>query len=463
MIKEIIEGKIKKGENVQIKGWVRNKRSSKIGIYFLSIYDGSCFNSLQVIAGNKLKNYKSEISILTTGCSVKVVGTIQKSLGSKQKFDLFSEDIKVFGFVKNPEKYPISPKNHSFEYLRKVSHLRSRTNFIGAVMRIRNTLFQEIHNFLCKDGYIWISSPIITTLNAEGAGKMFRVSTLNLLNITKNDYKKINFSKDFFGQESFLTVSGQLNNESYACSLGKVYSFGPAFRAENSNTSRHLSEFWMVEPEAAFLNLEEIIHTSERMLKHLFNSVLEKREDDLKFFYEKVDKKIISRLEKFVYSNFVHVEYTEVVKILKRCDQNLFNTKITWGMELSVEHERYLTENYFMSPIIVKNHPKEIKAFYMRLNEDNKTVASMDVLFPKVGELIGGSQREERLNELDKRLSITGLSKKEYSWYRDLRKYGTVPHSGFGLGFDRLVICSTGIKNIRESIPFPRTPSNAKF
>jgi asparaginyl-tRNA synthetase len=348
------------------------------------------------------------------------------------------------------------------EYLREYAHLRPRTNITGAVMRVRNSLSQAIHRFFHENGYLWVSTPIITTSDCEGAGEMFRVSTLDLLNVPKTEKGEVDFSEDFFGKEAFLTVSGQLNVESYACSLSKVYTFGPTFRAENSNTSRHLSEFWMVEPELAFASLDDVADLAEDMLKYVFKAVLQERPDDMEFFAKRINSEAVSRLEAIVNSNFVHMDYTDAIEILKNCGKK-FEYPVEWGVDLQSEHERYLAEEHVGAPIILKNYPRDIKAFYMRQNEDGKTVAAMDVLAPGIGEIIGGSAREERLDILDKRIEEMNLPMEEYEFYRDLRRYGTVPHAGFGLGFERLVAYVTGVQNIRDVIPFPRAPKSAEF
>ncbi|MFP3019207.1 MAG: asparagine--tRNA ligase [Arsenophonus sp.] len=460
---EIIQGRIVIGEKITVRGWVRTRRDSKSGFSFLTIYDGSCYNSLQTIISNELENYEKEVLHLTTGCSVEVSGIVKLSEGQGQNFELFATQIIIIGMVENPDTYPIAAKHHTVEYLREVAHLRPRTNLIGAITRIRNTAAQSIHRFFNKEGYLWVSTPIITGSDTEGAGEMFRVSTLDFHNLPRTGGTgDIDFDQDFFGREAFLTVSGQLNAEAYACALSKIYTFGPTFRAENSNTSRHLSEFWMVEPEVAFADLNDIRNLAEKMLKYIFKSILEERHDDLKFFTDCIDKNVIIRLEKFISSNLLEIDYIDAIKVLKKSNKT-FKNPIFWGIDLSSEHERYLSEQYFTAPVLVKNYPKDIKAFYMRLNDDNKTVASMDILVPGIGEIIGGSQREERLNKLDSRIEEMGLNQKNYIWYRDLLRYGTVPHSGFGLGFERLIAYVTGIKNIRETIPFPRIPRNANF
>lgn len=411
---------------------------------------------------NSLDNYNEEVLKLTTGCSVEMTGEIVESPGQGQAFEMQVTAVKLVGLVDDPDTYPMAAKRHSIEHLRELAHLRPRTNIIGAVARVRNCLAQAIHRFYHENGFIWVSTPLITASDCEGAGEMFRVSTLDMENLPRTDAGKVDYDKDFFGKEAFLTVSGQLNAETYACALSKVYTFGPTFRAENSNTSRHLAEFWMVEPEVAFATLDDVAGLAEQMLKYAFNAVLEERMDDLEFFNQRVDKTVIERLQQFVSSDFAQVDYTDAVTILQNCDK-VFDYPVEWGIDLQSEHERYLAEEHFKAPVVVKNYPKDIKAFYMRLNEDGKTVAAMDVLAPGIGEIIGGSQREERLDVLDMRLAEMELSKEDYWWYRDLRRYGTVPHSGFGLGFERLVSYVTGVSNIRDVIAFPRAPRSASF
>ncbi|WP_159715366.1 asparagine--tRNA ligase [Blochmannia endosymbiont of Camponotus nipponensis] len=464
-IADILCGCISKNTEITIQGWIRTRRDSKAKISFLDLYDGSCTAPLQIIACDNLYNYKNEILRLTSGCSIIVVGTITKSIGIKQNVEVIAKKIKILGWIENPSTYPITAKKHTMEYLREVSHLRPRTNIIGAVTRIRHTLAQAIHNFMHKKGFLWIPTPIITAYDTEGSSKMFSVSTSENQHVLHNP-KKLNHTDDntcnFFGKKAFLTVSGQLNAEAYACALTKVYTFGPTFRAEYSNTNRHLAEFWMIEPEAAFMNLDNIIVLAEFLLKDIIRTLLNVRSDDMQYLVKKIDTNIITRLEYCTNIKFNHIEYTEAIKLLKTCNRR-FNNPIHWGKNLFSEHEKYLSEEYFKSPVIIKNYPKNIKAFYMRLNDDNKTVASMDILLPGIGEIIGGSQREERLYKLDQRLQENNLTQENYWWYRDLRRYGTVPHSGFGLGFERLMIYVTGIKNIRDVIPFPRTSKNINF
>ncbi|MCO6536866.1 MAG: asparagine--tRNA ligase [Gilliamella sp.] len=461
-IVDVLQGKIAVGSTISVQGWVRTRRDSKAGISFLAVYDGSCFDPIQAVIENNLPNYEQEILRLTAGCSVKVTGKVVESPGQGQKYELQATQVEVYGFVDDPETYPMAAKRHSIEYLREVAHLRARTNIVGAITRVRHTLAQAIHQFFNDRGFYWLSTPIITASDTEGAGEMFRVSTLDMLNLPKSDNGKVDFDKDFFGKEAFLTVSGQLNAETYACALSKVYTFGPTFRAENSNTTRHLAEFWMMEPEVAFADLDDNAKLAEDMLKYVFKEVLEKRADDMQFFAQHVDKEAINRLENFINADFAQVDYTDAITILQNCDAK-FENPVSWGIDLASEHERYLAEQHFKAPVVVKNYPKDIKAFYMRMNDDGKTVAAMDVLAPGIGEIIGGSQREERLDMLDKRMEELGLKKEDYWWYRDLRRYGTVPHSGFGLGFERLIVYVTGVQNVRDVIPFPRTPRNANF
>ncbi|WP_088328647.1 asparagine--tRNA ligase [Lacimicrobium sp. SS2-24] len=458
---DILTGQHAQGATVTVKGWVRTRRDSKAGLSFIALHDGSCFDPVQVIALNSLENYQ-QIQKLTTGCSISVRGVVKASEGQGQAVEIEADSVDVLGWVENPDSYPMAAKRHSVEFLREHAHLRPRTNVIGAVTRIRNCLSQAIHRFFHERGYFWISTPIVTASDCEGAGEMFRVSTLDMLNLPKNDKGEVDYGQDFFGKEAFLTVSGQLNVETYACAMSKVYTFGPTFRAENSNTSRHLAEFWMIEPEVAFADLNDVAQLAEDMLKYVFKAVLEERADDMAFFAQRINKDAISRLEKVIDQDFVRMDYTDAIDILQKSGKT-FEFPVAWGVDLSSEHERYLAEEHVGAPIIMQNYPKDIKAFYMRINDDNKTVAAMDVLAPGIGEIIGGSQREERLDVFDWRLEEMGLDKEDYSWYRDLRRYGTVPHSGFGLGFERLVAYVTGMQNVRDVIPFPRTPGSANY
>ena len=457
----LIDNKQKVGDIVTVRGWIRTRRDSKAGISFLAVHDGSCFNPIQAVVPNTLSNY-SEVLKLTTGCSVIVTGKLVESQGKGQAFEIQADEVQIVGLVEDPDSYPMSAKRHTIEYLREYAHLRPRTNMIGAVMRVRNCLAQAIHRFFQSEGFMWVSTPLITASDCEGAGEMFRVTTLDLENLPRTPDGKVDYDKDFFGKESFMTVSGQLCAETYACAFSKVYTFGPTFRAENSNTTRHLAEFWMIEPEVAFYDLNDNAALAERMLKYVFNAVLTERMDDLKFFEERIDKDVISRLQHFINSDFAQVDYTDAVEILKKSGKK-FEYDVEWGMDLQSEHERYLAEEHFKAPVVVKNYPKDIKAFYMKLNEDGKTVAAMDVLTPGIGEIIGGSQREDNIEILDRRMAELHLDPKNYWWYRDLRRYGSVPHSGFGLGFERLVVYVTGMTNVRDVIPFPRTPRNAEF
>ena len=460
--KEILSGKIAIGEKVTVAGWIRTRRDSKAGFSFLAVNDGSGFDNVQIIAPNTLNNYESEILKLTTGCSVVVDGTLKASEGKGQAYEINADKVFVTGFVEDPDTYPMSAKRHSVEYLREYAHLRPRTNLMGAVMRIRNTVAYAIHSFFQDNGFMWIATPLITSSDCEGAGEMFTVTNFDLNNVPKNDKGEADFSKDFFGKHAYMTVSGQLNVETYACAFSKVYTFGPTFRAENSNTTRHLAEFWMVEPEMAFTDLDGCATTAEKLLKYVFKTVLEQRADDMKFIAERVDKDAITRLEHFISSDFAKVDYTDAIEILKKATKK-FEYPVEWGIDLQSEHERYLAEEHFKAPVVVKNYPRDIKAFYMKQNDDGKTVAAMDVLAPGIGEIIGGSQREDNLEKLDKRMDELGMNKDSYWWYRDLRRYGSVPHSGFGLGFERLIVYITGVGNVRDVIPFPRTPHSAEF
>ena len=458
----VLAGRAPKDTPVTIKGWVRTRRDSKAGISFVHVSDGSGFHPVQVVAPNTLPNYADEVQRLTAGCAVEATGTIVPSPAKGQPFEMQATAIRVVGWVEDPDSYPIQPKPHTLEFLREVAHLRPRTNVIGAVTRVRHTIAQAIHGFFNDNGFVWINTPIITASDAEGAGELFRVSTLDLVNLPRTLEGKIDFTQDFFGREAFLTVSGQLNVETYCMALSKVYTFGPTFRAENSNTSRHLAEFWMIEPEIAFANLSDDATLAEALLKHIFRTVLNERPDDMAFFEERIEKGVIAKLQGIVDSEFVRMDYTDAIRVLEQSKQK-FEFPVKWGMDLQSEHERYVSEKHAGKPVILMNYPKEIKAFYMRLNDDGKTVAAMDVLAPGIGEIIGGSQREERLDVLDARMAQAGLDKDHYGWYRDLRRYGTVPHAGFGLGFERTVAYVTGLTNVRDVIPFPRTPGNARY
>jgi asparaginyl-tRNA synthetase len=467
-VKQGLSGHAEVGTKVEVRGWVRTRRDSKAGISFIHVTDGSCQDPIQVVAPNTLENYQAEVLHLTTGCSLICRGTLVQSQGKGQAFEIQADEVRVLGFVDDPETYPVQPKQHTAEFLREVAHLRPRTNTFGAITRVRHAAAMAIHRFFTEEGFVWVNTPIVTASDAEGAGQMFRVSTLDLENPPRNEAKKIDWQKDFFGKEAYLTVSGQLNVEAYCLALSKVYTFGPTFRAENSNTTRHLAEFWMIEPEIAFADLNADADLAERFLKAIFRSVLAERADDLKFFEQTVGKGVvtqaglIARLEKFVDSSFERIEYGEAIEILKRAKKK-FEYAPEWGKDLQTEHERFLTEEHVGRPVVVMNYPEQIKAFYMRMNDDGKTVAAMDVLAPGIGEIIGGSQREERLDRLDARMRAMNLEPEHYGWYRDLRRYGSVPHAGFGLGFERLVVYICGLGNIRDAIPYPRVPGWAQF
>ena len=458
----ILAGRAPADSPVTLKGWVRTRRDSKAGISFVHVSDGSTFHPVQVVAPSSLANYASEVLHLTAGCAVEATGLIVPSPAKGQPFEMQATEVRVVGWVEDPDSYPIQPKAHSLEFLREVAHLRPRTNVIGATTRVRHTIAQAIHGFFSAREFLWVNTPIITASDAEGAGSLFRVSTLDLANLPRTSDGKVDFAKDFFGREAFLTVSGQLNVEAYCLALSKVYTFGPTFRAENSNTSRHLAEFWMVEPEIAFADLHDDANLAEALLKHILKTLLAERPEDMAFFDERIEKGLVAKLQGIVESEFVRMDYSEAITILEKAKQK-FEFPVKWGIDLQSEHERFLTEQHAQKPVIVMNYPKGIKAFYMRLNEDDRTVAAMDVLAPGIGEIIGGSQREERLDVLDARMAESGLDREHYGWYRDLRRYGTVPHAGFGLGFERTVAYVTGLSNVRDVIPFPRTPGHARY
>ncbi len=462
-VRGVLAGDAPDDAPVTVQGWVRTRRDSKAGISFVHLSDGSSFHPLQVVAPNTLPNYEGEVLRLTAGCAVEATGMILPSPAKGQKFEMQASAIRVIGWVDDPDTYPIQPKPHTLEFLREVAHLRPRTNVIGAATRVRHTIAQAIHRFFDEEGFFWVNTPIITAADAEGAGALFRVSTLDLANLPKTADGQVDFTQDFFGREAFLTVSGQLNVEAYCLALTKVYTFGPTFRAENSNTSRHLAEFWMIEPEIAFADLADNASLAERLLKFTFATLLNEREEDLAFFDERIEKGLIAKLEGIVGSEFVRMDYGEAIQVLERAKGEKFEFPVSWGIDLQSEHERYLTEKHAKKPVVVMNYPKDIKAFYMRVNDDGRTVAAMDVLAPGIGEIIGGSQREERLDVLDARMAERGIDREHYAWYRDLRRYGTVPHAGFGLGFERTIAYSTGLSNVRDAIPFPRTPGNARY
>jgi asparaginyl-tRNA synthetase len=461
-IKKALSGETGVGSDVSIHGWVRTRRDSKAGFSFVNVHDGSCFDAIQVVVPAELNNYAQEVQKLTTGCAVECHGTLVESGGRGQQFEIQAKSVQVIGWVEDPDTYPVQPKRHSFEFLREVAHLRPRTNTFGAVSRVRHATAQAIHRYFDERGYYWINTPIITASDAEGAGDMFRVSTLDLANLPRTDQGAVDFDREFFGRETFLTVSGQLNVEGYCLALSKVYTFGPTFRAENSNTARHLAEFWMVEPEIAFADLDDLADLAEDFLKYIFSAVLEQCPDDMAFFEQRIEPEAIKRLKSLIEAPFVRLDYEDAIEILKNAERK-FEYPAEWGLDLQTEHERYLTEEHFNAPVVVMNYPTEIKAFYMRLSDDGRTVAALDVLAPGIGEIIGGAQREERLEVLERRMDELNLDKEGYSWYLDLRKYGSVPHSGFGLGFERLVSYITGMANIRDVIPYPRVPGRADF
>ena len=459
-IRTLFESDATLGQSVTVKGWLRSKRDSKAGISFLAIHDGTCFDPIQAVVPNTLENYESEVLALGTGCAVEVSGELVASEGKGQSVEIQASHVVVVGAVDDPESYPIAKKRHTFEYLRTQAHLRTRTNTFGAITRVRHVLANAIHNFFHREGFYWVNTPIITASDCEGAGELFKVSTLDFANLPRHADGSVDTSQDFFGRDAFLTVSGQLAIESHCLSMGKVYTFGPTFRAENSHTSRHLAEFWMVEPEIAFADLNNNANLAEQLLQHVIDEVLNSCQEDIGFFQQRIDDTVIERLEGIVNSTFERISYSQAIEILESSGQK-FEFPVSWGMDLASEHERYLAETHIGRPVVVTDYPKEIKAFYMRLNDDGKTVAAMDVLAPGIGEIIGGSQREERLDVLDARMDAE--LREDLWWYRDLRRYGTVPHAGFGLGFERLLAYVTGMENVRDVIPFPRTPGHADF
>jgi asparaginyl-tRNA synthetase len=476
------------GTTVTLKGWVRTRRDSKAdgGLSFIALHDGTCFDTIQIVAKGDIANY-AEVAKLTTHCAIEATGkVVQNPKGGNEVLvdgagSGEGAGINIIGLVDDPDKYPIQPKPHSFEFLRELAHLRVRTNTFGAVARVRHSLSMAMHRFFDERGFFYVHTPIVTGSDCEGAGNMFRVSTLDFANMprvkpegakTAAPDAPIDYAPDFFGKETHLTVSGQLNVETYCCALSKVYTFGPTFRAENSNTSRHLAEFWMIEPEIAFANLQDDAKLAEDFIKYVIQTMLNDRADDMKFFDERIEKGLLVRLKEVLDKPFRHLPYTDGIKILKEAiasGKAKFEYPIEWGKDLQSEHERYLTEQHFKQPVVLMNYPKQIKAFYMRENDPGTdgapgpTVAAMDVLVPQVGEIIGGSQREERLDKLDARINEMGLPIKEYWWYRDLRRYGTVPHAGFGLGFERAMMFLTGMQNVRDVIPFPRAPKQCEF
>ena len=460
-VREILEDDAPGEGPVRVQGWVRTRRDSRQGFSFIQVHDGSCLPTLQVVADATLDNYESEVLRLTTGCAVAVSGLVVDSPGRGQHRELRADSVQVVGWVDDPESYPVAAKHHSFEYLREIAHLRPRTNTIGAIARVRHVISGAVHEYLSARGFVWINTPLITASDCEGAGALFRVTTLDPRNPPRDAAGEVDFSRDFFGREAFLTVSGQLNVECFCHALSRVYTFGPTFRAENSNTSRHLAEFWMIEPELAFASLSDNVELAEAFLKAIIAAVLAQCPQEMAFFDRHVEAGIVGKLEGIAASRFERIPYREAIDILSRAKQR-FEFPVRWGVDLKSEHERYLTERHVGRPVVVTDYPKDIKAFYMRLNDDGETVGAMDVLVPGMGEIIGGSAREERLEVLDRRLREMGLGE-ELWWYRDLRRYGSVPHVGFGLGLERAISYITGMSNVRDAIPFPRTPKNASF
>ena len=450
------------GKDVLAKGWVRTKRGNK-GIAFIALNDGSTINNIQIVV-DKTQFPEDLLPRITTGACIGVTGTLVESVGSGQAVEIHAKEIEIYGEC-DPMRFPLQKKDTSFEYLRTVAHMRMRTNTFGAVLRIRNQMAFAIHEYFHNKGFVYLHTPLITASDAEGAGQMFHVTTLDLDNVPKNKKGQVDYTKDFFGKETSLTVSGQLEGELGATALGEIYTFGPTFRAENSNTPRHLAEFWMIEPEMAFYDIEDNMDLAEDFIKHLVRYALEHCYDDIKFLNDRYDGELIDRLKSVCETEFVRLEYTEGIKILEQAvaDGVSFEYPVSWGVDLQSEHERYLVEKHFGKPVILTGYPKDIKAFYMKQNEDGKTVRAMDVLFPKIGEIIGGSEREASLEKLENRIDELKMSRRNLEWYIDTRRFGTCPHSGFGLGFERLLLFVTGMTNIRDVIPFPRTPKNAEF
>ena len=460
LINDVLTGEVDR--EVTVAGWVRTRRDSKGGFSFIELNDGSCFANLQIVADQALPNYESEITQLHPGGSVRVVGQAVASQGKGQAVEIKATVVEQLGGC-DPTQYPLGKQRVSFERLRELAHLRPRTNTFGAIARLRNELSRATHEFFQQRSFLYIHTPIITASDCEGAGEMFQVTTLPLECPPKEETsQRVDYGQDFFGRRTSLTVSGQLEGESYACALGRIYTFGPTFRAENSNTRRHLAEFWMIEPEMAFADLNDDADLAEDYLRHLFRCVLDNCADDLAFFNQRIDKGLTDRLTKLADSTFARITYEEAVRCLEAADVE-FEFPVRWGVDLQSEHERYLTEKVFDGPVTVTDYPRDIKAFYMRLNDDERTVAAMDVLLPHVGEIIGGSQREDRFDLLESRIRDSGLDPADYWWYGDLRRFGSVPHAGFGLGFERMVQFCSGMQNIRDVIPFPRTPRNAEF
>jgi len=449
------------GKEITVKGWVKTIRNQKT-FSFLELNDGSTLSNFQVILSpENVKDYNQVIGEISTGASIAATGTIVESPGKNQQVEMQAKEVTVIG-KSDAEKYPLQKKRHSLEFLRTIAHLRPRTNTLGAVTRVRNALAYATHKFFQERSFLYLNSPIITASDCEGAGEMFAVTTLELDKVPKTKEGKVDYSQDFFEKPAYLTVSGQLNAEIYACGLSDVYTFGPTFRAENSNTSRHLAEFWMIEPEMAFADINDDMDLAEAYIKYVLKYVLEHCQEDMQFFDKYISKGVIDRIRHVAETPFERVTYTYAVRVLERAGKK-FEFPVQWGVDLQSEHERFLAEEYFSKPVIITDYPKRIKAFYMRLNDDNKTVAAIDVLVPKIGEIIGGSQREERLDFLEERLREDGLPAENYWWYLELRKYGSVPHAGFGVGFERLIQFATGLENIRDVIPFPRYPGKAEF
>ena len=445
-------------EEVLVKGWVRTRRDSK-DFSFIEVNDGSCLKNIQVIANNTLNNY-NDVKKLSTGSSLAVKGALVRSQGGSQKFEIVAKEIEIYDIA--PDDYPLQKKKHTDEYLRTIAHLRPRTNKYGAAFRVRSELSYAIHKFFHDRGFRYVHTPIITGSDCEGAGEMFRVTTLDMENLPRTKDGKVDYSQDFFGKEAHLTVSGQLNGEMYALGLGDIYTFGPTFRAENSNTTRHAAEFWMIEPEMAFADIYDDMDLAEDMVKFCVKHVLENCRDDIELFDKFVEPGLIAKLENIINNGFARITYAEAIEIMQKSGEN-FEYKPEFGIDMQTEHERFLAEKHFKRPVIVRDYPKEIKAFYMRLNDDGRTVAAMDVLVPGIGEMIGGSQREERYDVLVQKIKEMGMKEEDYSWYLDSRKFGSVPHAGFGLGFERMMMLVTGIGNIRDVIPFPRTPNSINF
>jgi asparaginyl-tRNA synthetase len=448
------------GAQITLNGWIRSKRESK-GFAFVDVNDGSCMANIQVVIAQTMPEYAATMKRINTGASVEILGQLVASPAKGQRVELQATSVEIFGEA-DPETYPLQKKRHSFEFLREIGHLRGRTNTLGAVFRVRNACATAVHNFFQEKGFLWVHTPIISASDCEGAGEMFNVTTLNPDKLPRTADGKVDYSQDFFGRQAFLSVSGQLEAEIMAMAFSNVYTFGPTFRAENSNTSRHLAEFWMIEPEMAFCNLQGDMALAEEFLRYIFRYVMDHCQADMEFFQQRIDDSVLATAENIINNEFARLTYTEAIGILEKADRT-FEYPVSWGLDLQSEHERYLAEEVFKKPTILTDYPVEIKAFYMRLNDDGKTVAAMDILAPKIGEIIGGSQREERLDVLEQRITAQGLNLEDYWWYLDLRRYGTVPHAGFGLGFERLVQFMTGMTNIRDVIPFPRAPLTVEF